>query len=99
MKNGGSKMKWKQLRWLAVVLSVGIVLAAVLPVMSQEGPRISKEDLKEMLGKSDVVIVDVRTGSDWSASTFKIKGAVREEADKVDSWIEKYSRDTTLVLY
>ena len=92
-------MKWKQLRWLAVVLSVGIVLAAVLPAMSQEGPRISKEDLKEMLGKSDVVIVDVRTGSDWNASTSKIKGAVREEADKVDSWIEKYPRDKTLVLY
>ena len=92
-------MKWKQLRWLAVVLSVGIVLAAVLPAMSQEVPRISKEDLREMIGKSDLIIVDVRTGSDWDASTVKIKGAVREEADKVDSWIEKYPRDKTLVLY
>jgi predicted sulfurtransferase len=99
MKNGGRKMKWKQLRWLTVVLSLGIVLAAVLPAMSQEVPRISKEDLKEMLGKPDVVIVDVRTGSDWNASTSKIKGAVREEADKVDSWIEKYPRDKTLVFY
>jgi rhodanese-related sulfurtransferase len=52
-----------------------------------------------MLGKPDVVIVDVRTGSDWNASTSKIKGAVREEADKVDSWIEKYPRDKTLVFY
>ena len=92
-------MKWKQLRWLAVVLSLGIVLAVVLPVMSQEVPRISKEDLREMIGKSDLIIVDVRTGLDWDASTIKIKGAVREEPDKVDSWIEKYPMDKTLVFY
>jgi len=92
-------MKWKRLRWIPVVLSLGMILAVVLPVMSQEGPRISKEDLKELLGKPDVVIVDVRTGSDWNDSPVKVKGAVREEPDKVDSWIEKYSRDKTLVLY
>jgi rhodanese-related sulfurtransferase len=92
-------MEQRAMGWLAVVLILGIVLAAVLPAMSQEVPRISKEDLKEMLGKPDVVIVDVRTGSDWNASTSKIKGAVREEADKVDSWIEKYPRDKTLILY
>ena len=85
--------------WLGVVLSFGVVLAMVVPAMPQEVPRISKEDLKEMLGKPDVVIVDVRTGSDWNASTVKVKGAVREEADKVDSWIEKYPKDKTLVLY
>ncbi len=92
-------MKWKQLRWLRMVLSLGVVLAMAVPAMSQEVPRISKEDLREMIGKSDLIIVDVRTGSDWDASTVKIKGAVREEADKVDSWIEKYPRDKTLVLY
>ncbi len=92
-------MKWKRLRWIPVVLSLGMILAVVLPVMSQEGPRISKEDLKELLGKPDVVIVDVRTGSDWNDSPVKVKGAVREEPDKVDSWIEKYPKDKTLVLY
>ena len=92
-------MEQKAVRWLVVVLSLGVVLAMVVPAMSQEVPRISKEDLKELLGKPDVVIVDVRTGSDWNDSTVKIKGAVREEPDKVDSWIEKYPRDKTLVLY
>jgi rhodanese-related sulfurtransferase len=92
-------MEQRAMGWLTVVLSLGIVLTAVLPAMSQEVARISKEDLKEMLGKPDAVIVDVRTGSDWNASTFKIKGAVREEADKVESWIEKYPRDKTLVFY
>jgi rhodanese-related sulfurtransferase len=92
-------MEQKAVGWLAAVLSLGVVLAMVVPAMSQEVPRISKEDLKELLGKPDVVIVDVRTGSDWNDSTVKIKGAVREEPDKVDSWIEKYPRDKTLVLY
>ena len=92
-------MKWKQLRWLAVVLSLGVVLAAVLPASSQEVPGISKEDLKEMLGKTEVAIIDVRAVSDWNASTFKIKGSVREEPDKVDSWFEKYPKDKTLVFY
>jgi rhodanese-related sulfurtransferase len=85
--------------WLAAVLSLGVVLAMVVPAMSQEVPRISKEDLKEMLGKPDVVILDVRTSSDWNASAVKVKGAVREEADRVDSWIGKYPKDKTLVLY
>jgi len=92
-------MEQKAVRWLVVVLSLGVVLSMVVPAMSQEVPRISKEDLKEMLGKPDVVIVDVRTGSDWNASPVKVKGAVREEADKVDSWVEKYPKDKTLVFY
>ena len=92
-------MEKRAMGWLAAVLSLGVVLAVVVPAMSQEVPRISKEDLKEMLGKPDVVILDVRTSSDWNASTVKVKGAVREEANKVDSWIEKYPKDKTLVLY
>jgi rhodanese-related sulfurtransferase len=85
--------------WMAMILSLGVVLAIVVPAMSQEIPRISKEDLQEMLGRPDVVIVDVRTDSDWKESPVKVKGAVREEPDKVDSWIEKYPKDKILVLY
>jgi rhodanese-related sulfurtransferase len=92
-------MKQSAMGWLGVALSLGVILAMVVPAMSQEVPRISKEDLKEMLGKPDLVIVDVRTDSDWNASTVKVKGAVREEPDKVDSWIEQYPKDKTLVLY
>jgi hypothetical protein len=29
----------------------------------------------------------------------KIKGAVREEPDKIDSWMGKYGNDKTLVFY
>ena len=92
-------MDQRSMKWLGMLLSLGVVLALVVPAMSQEVPRISKEDLKEMLGKPDIVIVDVRTGSDWNDSSVKVKGAVREEPDKVDSWIEKYPKDKTLVFY
>ena len=47
----------------------------------------------------DVIILDVRTGSDWKASEFKIKGADRASSDNVDSWAAKYAKDKTLVLY
>ena len=92
-------MEQKAVGWLAAVLSLGVVLAMVVPAMSQEIPRISKEDLQEMLGRPDVVIVDVRTDSDGKESPVKVKGAVREEPDKVDSWIEKYPKNKILVLY
>ena len=59
----------------------------------------SKEALKERLADPDVIILDVRTGSDWKASEFKIKGAVRASSDNVDSWAAKYAKDKTLVLY
>jgi len=92
-------MDRRAMGWMAMILSLGVVLAIVVPAMSQEIPRISIEDLQEMLGRPDVVIVDVRTDSDWKESPVKVKGAVREEPDKVDSWIEKYPKDKILVLY
>ena len=92
-------MDRRPMRWLGVALSLGVVLAMVVPAMSQEVPRISKEELKEMLGQPDVVIIDVRADSDWRESPVKVKGAVREEPDKVDSWLEKYPKDRTLVFY
>jgi hypothetical protein len=64
-------------------------------------PRISKEELKSMLGKPDVVVIDVRTFIDRNKSAMQIKGSVREDPDtnKVKSWAKKYSKGKTIVLY
>jgi rhodanese-related sulfurtransferase len=86
-------------RILLVVLSLSLVFMLSIAAMAQEIPKISKEELKGMLGKPKVILVDVRTGADWSASMSKIKGAVRAEPDKVDSWMNNYSKDQTLVFY
>ena len=61
--------------------------------------KMTKEELKEMLDKPDIVIIDARRGKDWKASEFKIKGAAREDEKAFDSWADKYSKDKTLVIY
>lgn len=78
-----------------------LVLVAVLSINAVAGnaPRISKEEVKSMLGNKDLIIVDVRTGKDWKASEYKIKGAVRVDPREVESWASKYSENQTFVFY
>ncbi len=92
-------MKQNEMRRLSPIWSFGLIFLLCAPALSQEVPRITKEELKGMLGKPDVVVIDIRAGSDWKASTMKIKGAVREEPEKIDSWMDRYSKDKTLIFY
>jgi rhodanese-related sulfurtransferase len=62
-------------------------------------PRITKDELKPMLGNPDLIIIDVRIESSWNESDAKIKGAVREQPIHIESWANKYPKDKTLVLY
>ena len=66
---------------------------------SADVSRMKKDELKAMLDNPNVVIIDVRANADWVKSNLKVKGAVREDAKKVNSWMEKYSKDKTLVFY
>jgi rhodanese-related sulfurtransferase len=61
--------------------------------------RISKEQLIGLFDKSDLVILDVRTKRDWKASKYKIKGAERAAPGYFNSWISRYPKDKTIVLY
>ncbi len=67
--------------------------------LSANAPRMTKEELKGLLGNSDLIIVDVRHGSDWTGNDLKIKSAVREDPENMESWANKYSKDKTVVLY
>ena len=60
---------------------------------------IDKDGLKELIGSENLVVLDVRTGSDWSESDFKIKGAIRVEPGDIESWAGGYPREKTYVLY
>jgi hypothetical protein len=71
----------------------------VTSAMSADVPRMKKDELKALLGNPDLVILDLRLGRDWKDSDLKIKGAVREEPNDIESWAKKYSKDKTLVLY
>jgi rhodanese-related sulfurtransferase len=70
-----------------------------MPAAAQEVKRATIEELKGMLGNPDLVIVDVRRDGDWKSSKVKIKGAVREDQEKVETWMGKYPKDKTLVFY
>ncbi len=86
-------------RWIAsamMILSFGTHLACA----GEKVLRMSKEELKGMLGKPDVIVLDVRAGSDWTNSDRKVPGAVREDPNEpAKSWADKYPKDKTAVLY
>jgi hypothetical protein len=88
-------------RRLMVAVAIGLVLSwmSVTIAQTEEIPRMTKEELKGMLGKSEAIIIDVRSTADWAGSKLKIKGAVREDPRKVASWIDKYSKEKTIVFY
>jgi hypothetical protein len=77
------------------VVQWGVSSAAAAP----EAPRMSKEELKSMLGSNELVVIDVRAGKDWDSSEIKIKGAVREDPKALDLWTARYPKDKTIVLY
>lgn len=81
---------------LLIFLMVGIMTTFA---RSADVPRMTKDELKAMLGNSDLVIIDVRFQKDWAEGDSKIKSAFREDPESVKSWAEKYSKDKTFVLY
>ena len=92
-------MKGRLSKVLIVLLAFASMALFAKAAVADEVPRMSKEELKAMLGNPDVVIIDVRSGNDWEASQSKIKGAVREEPRQAKSWADKYDKDKTYVLY
>ncbi len=66
---------------------------------SQEPSRISKEELRAMLGDPNVIILDVRISDEWKASDRKIQGATWKNPEQIKSWMTQYPKDKTLVFY
>ncbi len=69
------------------------------PVSYENIPRMSKEELKSLLGKPDVVVLDVRLEKQWEASDSKIPGASHLKEEDVKSWARIQDRNKTYVLY
>jgi rhodanese-related sulfurtransferase len=84
-----------------VVSTILLVLFALayVPARADDAHTMTKEQLLSMLGKSDVIIIDVRSKYDWDESKVKIKGAERQDGLKFGSWMKKYPKDKTIVLY
>jgi rhodanese-related sulfurtransferase len=95
-------MKSKVLVILTIIVCVtamGLYLARA--ASTSDIPRMTVEDLKKLLDdpKSELIIIDVRTGSSWSKSELKIKTAVREDPEDFNSWAKKHPKEKTIVLY
>ncbi len=84
---------------LTVTFSLVLVVISSWMAMAEEIPRITKEEVRGMLDNREVIIIDVRLGGNWNKNQLKIKGAVREDPSAVTSWMDKYSKDKTLVFY
>lgn len=76
-----------------------VLLAPFATVYGKDVSLITKEELRKIISNEDVVILDVRTGRDWSSSEFKIQGAVRVDPKAVAQWQENFSKEKRFVLY
>ncbi len=83
----------------AISFGFAALFFATLPVFAAEVPRITPEELKGMIDHPDVIIIDTRTDEDWKETDLKIKGAVREDPQKMKDWIDKYPKDKVMVFY
>ena len=85
---------------LCAILFVGMSgCATVTEISTRDVPRMPIEELKARLNDPTLVLIDVRADGDWEGSAIKIKGALREDDEKVAEWASKYSKDKTIVLY
>jgi len=81
-------------------LAFMLLFAFTMPTYGAEDvPRISTEQLKDILGSPDLVLLDVRIEKDWGKSDRKIIGAVRVDPDDVSSWAGDYFKDQNIILY
>jgi len=84
------------------ILSLLSAMAGSVLAMGKgaEVPLVTKEQLLSMMGKPDVVILDVRESGSWKESKRKIQGAVRENPEKdIQGWVDKYPKEKKLVFY
>lgn len=78
-----------------------VIAFTVTSAFSADVPMTTKDELKAMLGKPDLVLVDVRLGRDFIFSDLKIKGAERppDMSHPTPQTFKVIEPDKTIVLY
>ena len=84
---------------LAILFAVGTLAMTEKVVLAESVQRMSVDQLKEVLGRPDVLVLDARRSSDWKDGETKIKGAVRMEADQIADMAAQTDKARTVVLY
>lgn len=72
---------------------------ALTPAVAMAVGMMSVDQLKGMLGSDNLIVLDVRSGKDWSSSEFKIQGAIRANPREFSTWGDSYPKDKKIVLY
>jgi hypothetical protein len=85
--------------WLARLLLLAVLTAGPVYGAQPEVKLVAPETLKGMLADPQVVVIDVRAPGSWAKSDRKIKGAVRQDPERVALWGPTLARDKKLVLY
>jgi hypothetical protein len=88
---------------LTLIFLVTFTLCTLLHVIpfseAADVNRMTKEELKPILGSPDLMVIDVRKASDWDSTELKIKDAGREDPEQVEKWMGKYAKEKALVFY
>jgi hypothetical protein len=84
---------------VAVLLLIALAGYSAPPSSVEQVPRLTKEAVKEMLGKPDVVIVDIRYIKQYEESDKKLPGAVFVQPENFDEFVKNHPKDKTYVLY
>jgi hypothetical protein len=92
-------MRHRYNKALQVLLLLSFLAGLTAIASASDVPKITAGDLSTMLGKPDLIIIDVRIERDWKTSPLKVRGAVWEDFLAVDTWAQRYPKDKTIVLY
>ena len=84
---------------VAVLLLIALAAYTAMPTTVEQVPRLTKENVKEMIGKPDVVIVDIRYIKQYEQSDKKLPGAVFVQPEDFDEFVKNQPKDKTYVLY
>lgn len=85
---------------VALLLLFSLAGYSAMPTTVEQVPRLTKDAVKEMLGKPDVVIVDIRYIRQYEQSDKKLPGAVFVQPENFDEFVKNYpQKDKTYVLY
>jgi rhodanese-related sulfurtransferase len=91
-------MEKKLLAFLLICFTVGFFTTLAI---SDDVPRMTKDEPKAMLGNPELLILDVRLGRDFIFSDLKIKGADRplDMGHVTPAQFPENTKDKTVVFY
>ncbi len=67
-----------------ILILLAVLAVGSAPLSAGAVAVIDKDELKAMLGSSELILIDARAAGDWDSSDAKIQGAVRLSAGEID---------------